>query len=240
MQNKLKGKTYLITGATRGIGKSIAEVLSAHGAGVVLSGRDESLLKKLSDSLEGSNVHCCPADLTKEQDCIRLAESIQKLDLSLDGLINNAGVGVFGPTEETSTQSWDTVMAVNARAPFILSRECIPLLRNNGGGHIINIASVVANKGYPNQSTYAASKHALLGFSKSLAKEVQPDGIRVHVLCPGGVDTDMAGDARPDLDRSLLMGVEEISETVLFLLTRKGNAVIDQINLRREASTPWA
>jgi len=240
MRQKLDHKTYLITGASRGIGKAIAQSLHQHGAQVVLSGRDRSNLQSLSKELGEKRVHTLPADLSSEEGCLDLMKALKQLQLPLDGLINNAGIGIFGSVEETTTQAWDAIMAINARAPFLLSRECLPLLRAQGGGHIINIASVVANKGYPNQSAYGASKHALLGFSKAMAREVQEDHIRVHVLCPGGVDTDMAGDSRPDLDRSILMAPDEIAETVHFLLTRRGNAVIDQIDLRRNISTPWA
>jgi 3-oxoacyl-[acyl-carrier protein] reductase len=240
MGTSLKEKTYLITGATRGIGRSISKLLHEQGARVILTGRSPNLLETLSNELNSERCHTIASDLSTERGCLSLAATFKALDLSIDGLINNAGIGIFGPLEETSTQAWDMIMAINARAPFLLCREFLPLLKVRGRGHIINIASVVAHKGYPNQSAYAASKHALLGFSKSLAREVQADGIRVHVLCPGGVDTEMVSDSRPDLDRDVLMSPEEIAETTLFLLTRKGNAVIDQIDLRRESSTPWA
>ena len=130
-------------------------------------------------------------------------------------------------------------MAVNARGPFLMSREAIPVMAAGGGGSIVNIASVVGIKGYVNQGAYTASKHALMGLSKVLAQEVQPLGIRVHVLCPGGVDTEMAGQARPDLDRSQLMTPAEVAEVVLFLLQQRGRAVVDQINLRRASGSPW-
>jgi NAD(P)-dependent dehydrogenase (short-subunit alcohol dehydrogenase family) len=98
---------------------------------------------------------------------------------------------------------------------------------------------VVSVRSYANQAAYGASKHALLGMSKALAKELQADGIRVHVVCPGGVDTGMIGDARPDLDRAALITPEEVAEVVVFLVTRRGNAVIDQIDIRRSAASPW-
>jgi 3-oxoacyl-[acyl-carrier protein] reductase len=131
-------------------------------------------------------------------------------------------------------------MAVNARAPFLLCRDAIPHLRQQPRSFIVNITSVVGVKGYINQALYSASKHAVMGMSKALAKEVQKDGIRVHAICPGGVDTDLVGQARPDLDRSVLMKPEEVAEVVLFLVTRRGIAVIDQVDMRRESSTPWA
>jgi len=158
----------------------------------------------------------------------------------LDAVINNAGLGVFGPLAEPSTEDWDRVMAVNARGPFILCREAIPHLRRRDRAWIVNIASVVGVKGYANQPAYTASKHALMGMTKVLAKEVQEHGIRVHALCPGGVNTDLIAQARPDLDRSILISPQEIADIVLFLLTRSGNAVIDHLDIRRASGTPFA
>lgn len=107
-------------------------------------------------------------------------------------------------------------------------------------GRIVNIASVVAHKGYAQQSVYAASKHALLGLSKSLANEVYKDGVRVHVISPGGVYTDMVKIARPDLAPEGLVVPQEIAQTVMFLLRMEGNAVIDEICVRREGKPPFA
>jgi 3-oxoacyl-[acyl-carrier protein] reductase len=158
----------------------------------------------------------------------------------LDIVVNNAGVGVYGPLADFSTADWDRVMAVNARGPFLVCRESIPYLRQQVPSYIVNVSSVVGVKGYANQAAYSASKHAVMGMTKALAREVQADGIRVHAICPGGVDTDMAGSARPDLDRSILIAPDEVAEVVLFLVTRGGNAVIDGIQIRRAVSTPWA
>ena len=132
------------------------------------------------------------------------------------------------------------MMAVNARGPYLLCRYAIKYLRRSQRAFIVNIGSVVSHKGYPDQSIYTATKHALLGLSKSLARELQPADIRVHMVCPGGVATDLVSHARPDLDLSVLMQPEDIADAVIFLVTRRGNAVIDEINLRRAASTPWA
>ncbi|MHC4110003.1 MAG: SDR family oxidoreductase [Planctomycetota bacterium] len=103
----------------------------------------------------------------------------------------------------------------------------------------MNIASVVGVKGYPLQSAYTASKHALRGMTISLAEELRGSNIRVHLLCPGGVDTELVQNVRPDIKKHDLMQPEEIAELVLYLLTHKGNAVIDELHIRRAASTPW-
>ena len=130
-------------------------------------------------------------------------------------------------------------MAVNARAPFLFCREAIPYLRKSDIPTIINISSVVGVKGYVNQGAYTASKHALMGMTKVLAQELHKDGIRVHVISPGGVATDMVTKTRPDLDISELVTPDEIADIVIFLLINRGNAVIDEINVRRHSNSPW-
>jgi 3-oxoacyl-[acyl-carrier protein] reductase len=131
-------------------------------------------------------------------------------------------------------------MAVNARGPFLTCREAIPYLRQQDRSFIVNISSIVGVKGYADQAAYSASKHALMGMTSALAKEVQRDGIRVHAICPGGTDTELIRRARPDLDPSVLIRPEDLADILLFLLTRRGKAVIDEIHVRRSASTPWA
>lgn len=242
MQEKLSGKVAIVTGAGRGIGRSVALALATHGVHVSLAARTEVELNTVRSEIEvmGGKATAFPADIYYETEVIALVrDTVEQLG-RLDILINNAGIGVFGPLVEASVEQWDQVMAVNARGPFLLCREAIPYLRQQQQAFIINITSVVGVKGYINQAIYSASKHAVMGMTKALAKEVQRDGIRVHAICPGGVDTEMVTQARPDLDRSKLMQPEEIADIVLFLVTRKGNAVIDEIHLRRESSTPWA
>jgi len=106
-------------------------------------------------------------------------------------------------------------------------------------GCIINVSSVVGIKGYPNQAAYTASKHGVMGLTKSLAVEAQPHGIRVSAVLPGGVDTDMVAQARPDLDRSVLLQPDDVADAVMFLLSLSDRAAIDEIYIRRRASQPF-
>ena len=237
----LKEKVALVTGASRGIGKAIALALAAEGVIVVAIARSEEKLQEVQQAINstGGKVSTITADLSLPSSPQHIVQQTLTRYGRLDMLINNAGIAVQGPLLETSLEQWDRVMAVNARAPFLLCKEAIPHMKAAGGGTIIQIASVIGVKGYIDQGAYTASKHALMGMSKVLAQEVQPDNIRVHTILPGGVATDMAGEMRPDLKPSELMAPDDIAEIVLFLLTHRSNAVIDSINVRRISSAPW-
>ncbi|MCE5257504.1 MAG: SDR family oxidoreductase [Chloroflexi bacterium] len=241
MSISLSGQIALVTGASRGIGAAIAKALASAGSTILLVARSEPDLRQVQQSIEsngGMAVYTC-ADASKEEDVRRALGEVEQRFGRLDILVNCAGIGVFGPLVSTNTSDWDRVMATNARGPFLFCRESVPIMARRSNGCIINIASVVGVKGYMNQGAYTASKHALMGMTKVLAQEVQPLGIRVHIICPGGVDTEMASQARPDLDRSGLITPEEVAEVVLFLVSQRGNAVVDQVNLRRANGAPW-
>jgi 3-oxoacyl-[acyl-carrier protein] reductase len=240
-EQALEGRVAIVTGASRGIGRAIALTLADHGARLSLAARREPDLQAVRAEIEagGGQAACYPTDVSREPEVVRLVQATVARFGRLDIVVNNAGLGIFGPLAEMTAEQWDSVMAVNARGPFLLCREAIPYLRQQPQSFIVNISSVVGIKGYANQAAYSASKHALMGMSAALAKEVQEDGIRVHAICPGGVDTPMVRQARPDLDPSVLITPEEIADLVLFLVTRRGNAVVDQMHVRRAASTPW-
>jgi 3-oxoacyl-[acyl-carrier protein] reductase len=237
----LEGKTAIVTGSGRGIGRSVALTLARNGAAVCLAARTEAQLKEVQQEIEASGGIAAgfPTDVGLEADCVRLVRDVVDRFGRLDMLINNAGMGIYKMVVDTSQADWDRMMNVNARGAFFLCRESIPHLKQQPPAFIVNISSVVGLKGYANQAAYSASKHALMGMTKALAREVQANGIRVHAICPGGVDTDLAGQARPDLDRSVLIKPDELADIVLFLVTRRGNAMIDQIDVRRQVSTPW-
>ena len=204
---------------------------------MAICGRNVEKLEAAAHAIGGALT--LPGDLlddTYVQSCVdRTVETFGGLDI----LINNAGVALSKPFGETTIEDFDRVMATNVRAPFILIRSALPHLRK-ARGRVINIASVVAHKGYPLQSAYAASKHALLGLSKSLANELYEDGVRVHVISPGGVYTDMAKVARPDLSPDGLISAAEVADAVMFLLSLDKNAVIDEICLHRQGKAPFA
>jgi len=241
MGQNLKNKVAIVTGASRGIGRSIAVSLAAEGAAVVLAARDQTALAQTAQTVRqaGGQALVVPTDMADEASIKNLVQATARECGRLDLLVNNAGITHSALLEQTKTEDWDRCMTINARGPFILCREAIPLLRRTGGGRIINISSVVGVKGYPKQSAYTASKHAVRGMSIALAEELRNDNIRVHVICPGGVYTDLVRKVRPDIKQEELISPDEIAELVVYLATHQGNAVIDELHVRRATSAPW-
>jgi 3-oxoacyl-[acyl-carrier protein] reductase len=140
-----------------------------YGAKVVLASRDKHRLEILQKEI-GPEALCVPTDMSQENDIQHLVNQTLQTFGRLDIVINNAGLGIYDTVEKTSTETWDKLLDVNARGPFILCREAIPHLRKQDRSFIINISSVVGVRGYAGQSAYTAGKHALMGFSKALAK----------------------------------------------------------------------
>ena len=241
MPKRLAGKVAIVTGASRGIGRAISVALAQEAATVVLAARSIQKLQETADQVTkaGGKADIVVTELTEEESIKNLIKTTGEKFSRLDILVNNAGVTHSAKLEETATEDWQRCMEINARAPFILCREALPLLKKAEAGYIINIASVVGVKGYPLQSAYTSSKHALRGMTISLAEELRGSNIRVHLLCPGGVDTDLVQKVRPDIKKDELMQPEEIAELVVYLVTHKGNAVIDELHIRRAAAAPW-
>jgi len=238
----LTGKIALITGASGGIGTSIANRLSGMGMHLVITGRNAEKLEILKKEIEksGTKAHMIVADISVPDTPKQLIRETIQIFGKLDVLVNNAGYAILKSLEKTDVDDWDQSIAVNARAPFFMCKESIPYLQESSCATILNISSVVGRLGYVDQAVYTASKHALMGFSKVLAKEVQPLGIRVHTIAPGGVATDMVKTTRSDLDVTQLIHPKEIADIVEFLLKHRGNGIIDNINIRRSNSTPFA
>jgi short-subunit dehydrogenase len=233
----------VITGAGGGIGRAIAVKFASLGINVALVARTQEKLLETAKACEalGVQAHVLVADLLDEQAIIRTVNAANDALGGIDVLVNNAGVVQSGPMVDVDAAEFDRVFATNVRAPFLLCKYAMPYLKQSSCATIINIASVVAHKGYPWQSIYAASKHAVLGLSKSLANEVYQDGVRVHVIAPGGVYTEMVAKVRPDLDPAECMLPEDIAEAAAFFVQhRNSNAVVDEIRLHRANNAPFA
>lgn len=229
----------IVTGASRGIGKTIALELASLGYDLALVGRDVNSLESVADEAQKSagkneiNTVCIPADLGDPSAPESIVEETVKWLGGIDILVNCAGLSQAGSFTEVTPEQWDRIFAVNARAPFFLCKAALPYLKESEKPIVINISSVVSFKGYINQSVYASSKHALAGFTKVFAKEVQPFGIRVHLIAPGAVATEMVKQMRPDINPDELIQPEEIGEIVRFIVTKKGKGTVDQFYIRR-------
>ena len=241
MSLNLQGNISLVTGSSRGIGRSISIALADAGAHVVLAARSRNKLEsvKAEISAHGGSATAAAADVSSEQEIIALFKRIEEQFGGLDILVNNAGIGIWGKLVDFDMKDFDTLMNVNVRGMYLCCQRALKLMIPKKKGYIINISSVVGFKGYPKQSAYTASKHAVMGVTKSLAVEAQEHNICVSAILPGGVDTDFIGEARPDLDRSVLMPPEDIAHTVLYLLSLSNRAWVDQIHVRRRNSTPF-
>jgi len=237
----LKNRFALVTGASRGIGRGISLMLADSRVHVILTSRSMNKLQKVKEEItsRGGNATVIPADIAKEQDIKTLFKIIKDKFGRLDIVINNAGIGIWGKLVDFSIEDFDKIMNINVRGTYLCCQQAMKMMIPQKNGYIINISSVVGFKGYPNQSAYTASKHAIMGLTKSLAVEAQEHNIRISAILPGGVETDLSVKARPDLDRSLLILPEDIAKTVLYLLSLSDRAMVDQIFVRRMSSSPF-
>ena len=239
--NSILGKIALVTGAGSGIGKAVSLKLAKEGVKVILLGRNIDKLNSVKKEITsfGGTSEIFPCDLLDDSLIFDVIDKAHNIFGGLDILINNAGMTLNCPLESTDIKDYDKIMAINSRAPYILSKNALKYLRNSNHAVIVNVASVVAHQGYPNQSAYTASKHALLGWTKSLANEVYKDGIRVHAISPGGVYTDMVAISRPDLSPEGMITASDVAESILFLIKNRTNAVIDEIQIHRSNKAPF-
>jgi 3-oxoacyl-[acyl-carrier protein] reductase len=241
VKTDLSGQVALVTGAGRGIGRSVALALADAGADLFLTARTGDQLEEVAREIRGKGrrAEYRAADIASAAGVARAFDELVRHYGRLDVLVNNAGLGLGGPLMDFPEAGFDTLMAVNVKGLFLCCQRAMRLMVPAKRGYIVNISSVVGFKGYPNQAAYAASKHAVMGITKSLAVEAQPSGIRVSAILPGGVDTELMGALRPDLDRAALMRPEDVADAVLFLLSLSPTAAVDEIYIRRRSSSPF-
>ena len=170
-----------------------------------------------------------PLDVSKENEVEQGVEQVLTHFKKVDILINNAGVAVFEPVLNTSVEDWDQMMAVNLRGAFLSTKAVLPSMLKRRRGDIVFIASIGGLEGFPDWSGYCASKFGMVGFSKSLAKEVRRKGVRVITVCPGAVDTSLWKDHPKPPDPKEMLKPEEVAEAVLNLLTFSQVAVADEL-----------
>jgi NAD(P)-dependent dehydrogenase (short-subunit alcohol dehydrogenase family) len=241
MNANLQDQIALVTGAGRGIGRSISKALANAGAQVIGCSRTAAEIEQVvREILEKSGRAIeLVADVADEGEVVAMFEEINRRFGKIDILVNNAGIGRFGSVADFNVDHFDELMAVNLRGTFLCCRQALKLMIPRQNGYIINISSVVGIKGYPYQAAYTASKHGIMGFTKSLAVEAQKHNIRVSAILPGGVNTELIRQARPDIETSAMMHPADIAQAVLFLLSLSDRAAVDQIYIRRKLSSPF-
>lgn len=240
-QDRVAGRVAVVTGAGRGIGRVLAARLAGLGARTALVARTAGEIQSGAAAIRnaGGDAIAVAGDVTCEEDVHRIFADIEARLGPPDILVNNAGGGTYGPVSSFKADAFDEALRVNARSTFLCSREALRTMLVRKQGTIINISSVVGFRGYPNQAAYSAGKHAVMGLTKSLAREVYKDGIRVSAILPGGVDTEMIRRARPDLKPEDLLHPDDVAQAVEYLLSLSERAAVDEIYLRRRKSEPF-
>jgi 3-oxoacyl-[acyl-carrier protein] reductase len=222
----------IVTGGTRGIGLAVAQAILADGGRVMITGRDAERVSTVTTSLAaeaGDRIAGLAVDVRDGAAATRLvADTVSRFG-GLDVVVNNAGVGRFAPVETMSDEDWSTVVDTNLSGPFYLTRAAIPVLRQNGGGWIINVASLAARNSFPRGAAYCASKAALVAFTESVMQEVRYDGIRVSVVLPGSVATEFSG---PRKDDDWKLAPEDVAEVVTDLLRHPGRSLPSRVEIR--------
>jgi 3-oxoacyl-[acyl-carrier protein] reductase len=238
----LSDQVAVVTGGSRGIGRLISLALADVGAQVVIAARTKVDMDTVVDEIEarGGRAAAIPTDLTKQEDVAALFRGVEDQFGYLDVLINDAAIAPVGPLADFPIEDFDALVAVNLRGAMLCCQHALRMMMRRRSGYIINISSISGIKGYLNQAAYCATKHGLMGLTKVLAMEAQEHGIRVSAILPGAVESPMAAVGRPDLvGNPTLLQPDDVARTVLFLLSLPDRAVIDQIHLRRYASTPF-
>ncbi|HZC24513.1 MAG TPA: SDR family NAD(P)-dependent oxidoreductase [Candidatus Binatia bacterium] len=229
----LSGQVAVVTGAGRGIGAAIARQLAGLGATAVLCGRTKSTLDETARTIvnAGGKTEVIPCDVTVLHQLEYAAARVDSTFGRVDILVNNAGVGGFSDTLHTlPPEEWDRILNTNLRGVYYAIRAFAPLMIREYGGHIINISSLAGKNALPKGAAYAASKWGLNGLTYSVAEELRSQNVRVSVICPGSVDTELSPHAGKDPNK--MLQAEDVAHAVVALVTQAPQSFISEILLR--------
>jgi 3-oxoacyl-[acyl-carrier protein] reductase len=232
-ENKLDGKVAVVTGGSRGIGAAIARKLASMAAKVVIAGRNESELKQTASAIQSYGGQCegLVCDVTDLSSVDSFARTVLGKHGRVDVLVNNAGIGAFGgPLHSVAPTDWDQVMNTNLRGVYYMIRAFAPKMIEQRSGDIINISSIASKNPLPNGAVYAASKWGLNGLSYSIAEELRGNNIRVTVVSPGSVDTDLSPHEGKNKDR--MLKPDDVAHVVAMVVTQTPQSFASDIVLR--------
>ena len=227
--------TALVTGATEGIGRATALALGRAGYRVGICSRSSDKVAATLAELraEGVSAAGAAADVADPAQVRHLVDRVRAELGEIDVLVNNAGVLIARPFDELTLEDWDATMATNLRSLYLTTHLVLPGMRTRRQGTIVNVASLAGRNGFVGGSAYSASKHAVLGFSRSLMLEVRKDNVRVVAICPGSVATGMLRDQamlKPDHER--ILRPEDVAASILHVLTLPSGALVSELDIR--------
>ncbi|MGB6482414.1 MAG: SDR family NAD(P)-dependent oxidoreductase [Candidatus Acidiferrales bacterium] len=230
--SSLAGKSALITGASRGIGFSIAQRLGQLGARIALCGRNQDTLDAACARLRDETIDAfaLTADVSRGAQVASLVEKTLARFGAIDFLVNNAGTGRFGSVQEFSETDWDTVLDTNLKGVFLVSRAVMPAMISRGQGHIVNISSLAGKNSFPGGSLYCASKWGLLGLTYSMAEDLRAHGIRVTAICPGSVATEFGHPSSKNVEK--MLQPHDIAHAVEMVITAEPQSFISEVVMR--------
>ena len=224
-----------VTGATQGIGRATALALGRAGYRVGVCARTAAKVEALIAELRGEGIEAAgaAADVADPEQVRRVVVHVAEQLGEIGVLVNNAGVLIARPFEELTLEDWDVTMATNLRSLYLVTREVLPGMRRRREGTIVNVASLAGRNGFVGGTAYSASKHAVLGFARSLMLEVRKDGVRVVTVCPGSVDTDLLVD-QPMLtpNRQRILQPEDVADAILHAVRLPGRALVSELDIR--------
>ena len=230
----LNGKTAVVTGGTKGIGRAIADVLIRNNANVLISSRSEAEIDSVVaqlNQLNGGQAAGFVCDVRNHEQVKALFQKTLTTFEGIDILVNNAGIGLFASVEEMSPEDFRAVIETNLIGVYYCCHEAIPLLKQRGGGYIFTISSLAGANPHPRMAAYNASKFGLNGFSEALMQEVRHDNIKVSYIMPGSVNTEFGGD-EPSDEKSWQLQPEDVAHVVMDLLNYPERALPSRIEIR--------
>src|ERR1700738_2759569 len=228
----LTDRVALVTGGSRGIGRAIAMKLGDLGAAVAICGRDSEKLRATADELHAvtERVFWETADVSRADQVGKLVSATEAKLGPIGILVNNAGIGLFGPAHEKNEEEWDRVLNTNLKSVFLVSRAVVPSMIKKGAGDIINISSLAGRNTFAGGGLYCASKWGLQGLSGCMAEDLRGYGIRVSVICPGSVATEFSGHTVKDASKALQP--EDVEHAVEAVVTQRPGSFMSEMHVR--------
>ena len=230
----LSQKVAIVTGGTKGIGRGIAEALVREGVSVCISARKEDEITEATQALKKLSGGEATGLVCDVRDYVQVQSLFARVNAELGGvdiLVNNAGIGIFSPVAEMSPEDFRAILETNVCGVFYCCHEAIPLMKQRGGGYIINISSLAGANPHPRMAAYNASKFGLNGFSEALMQEVRHDGIKVSYIMPGSVNTEFGGDTPGD-QNSWQLQPADIARVVIDLLHHDERSLPSRVEIR--------